>query len=198
MTTYKQTSNATAEIDASFGGVTKTAELSVKPDPVTAKPVSIFKSTAVPAIQSDPDYQSVELGMKFQSDVAGTVTGIRFYKGRLNKGRHIGHLWTARGDLLGTVTFVNETAYGWQQANFSKPVAIQPNTVYVVSYHAPRGYYADDTSFFTSAFNNPPLHALQDGTNGPNGLYIYGGSAFPDEGWQASNYWVDVVFVPSN
>jgi hypothetical protein len=134
--------------------------------------------------------------MKFSSDVAGTVTGVRFYKSSQNTGTHIGHLWDSRGTLLGTVTFSNETASGWQQATFSTPITVQANTIYVVSYYCPRGHYSDDEYGFNSAVNSAPLHALQDGASGPNGVYVYG-TTFPNQGWHASNYWVDVVFKTS-
>src|SRR5262249_31585301 len=42
---------------------------------------SVFSSSATPATVSDPDGSAVELGMKFRSDVAGQITGVRFYKG---------------------------------------------------------------------------------------------------------------------
>jgi hypothetical protein len=198
VTTYKQTSNQIADITASFGGVSKGVNLTVTSSTVTPTSVSIFKSSAVPGTPSEPDGNAVELGVKFTSDVAGTVSGVRFYKGSNNTGTHTGHLWSASGTLLGTVTFENETATGWQQANFSTPVKIAANTVYVVSYYAPKGHYADDLNFFTSAVNNAPLHALEAGTDGANGVFVYGSSAFPTQGWYASNYWVDLVFVPSD
>ena len=40
-------------------------------------------------------------GVKFRSDVAGTVNGIRFYKATANTGTHVGSLWTAAGDAAG-------------------------------------------------------------------------------------------------
>ena len=39
-------------------------------------------------------------------------------------------LWSATGTLLATATFTNETASGWQQANFSNPVPITAGTTY--------------------------------------------------------------------
>jgi acyl-CoA thioesterase len=42
------------------------------------------------------------VGVKFLSDVAGFITGIRFYKGATNTGTHVGHLWSADGTLLAT------------------------------------------------------------------------------------------------
>jgi hypothetical protein len=43
----------------------------------------------------------VELGVKFQSSVAGTITAIRFYKGPQNTGTHVGNLWSAAGHVAG-------------------------------------------------------------------------------------------------
>jgi hypothetical protein len=39
------------------------------------------------------------------------------------------------------------------------------------------------------------LHALQDGVSGGNGVFQYGSSSvFPTNSYNATNYWVDVVF----
>lgn len=160
-------------------------------------PVSLWSPTAVPGTITDPDTNAVEVGVNFYSDVAGTVTGVRFYKGPKNTGTHVGHLWTTTGTLLGTVTFTNETWSGWQQANFAKPIPIQAHTVYVVSYYSPASHYSsDDWYFHNSGVNNGPLHAPQDGTLAANGVYSYGGG-FPNQSWESSNYWVDVVFTPA-
>jgi len=134
--------------------------------------------------------------MKFTSDVAGNVTGVRFYKGSTNTGTHIGNLWSSTGQLLATVTFANETASGWQQATFSQPVAITAGTVYVVSYHTTVGFYSVNSGYFATAVDNAPLHGVANGTSS-NGVYAYGGTQFPTASYNASNYWVDVVFSPS-
>jgi hypothetical protein len=43
--------------------------------------------------------------------------------------------------------------------------------------------------------NNVPLHALQSGADGGDGVYLYGATpGFPSLSYGASNYWVDVVF----
>jgi methionine-rich copper-binding protein CopC len=160
-------------------------------------PCTIWPATATPETPSDPDTAAVELGVKFRSDVAGQVTGIRFYKGSGNTGTHVGHLWTAAGALLATVTFSGESGSGWQQATFASPVPVSPGTTYVASYYAPVGRYAGDSGFFTAAgVDRAPLHALRDGTDGANGVYRYGtGGGFPVNTWQASNYWVDLTFT---
>jgi methionine-rich copper-binding protein CopC len=166
---------------------------------VPSDTVSVWSSSVTPAVTADPDNAAVELGMRFQSDVDGLVTGIKFYKGTGNTGTHVGHLWTSSGQLLATATFTGETASGWQTVTFSTPVAINANTVYVVSYHTDTGHYADDQGYFASSgVDSGVLHALKDGVNGPNGVYAYGASgSFPDQTWNSSNYWVDVLFSAS-
>ncbi|HVP10941.1 MAG TPA: DUF4082 domain-containing protein, partial [Phycisphaerae bacterium] len=159
--------------------------------------ISVWSASTTPGTIDAGDTNSVELGMKFRSDVAGIVTGVRFYKAPTNTGTHIGNLWSSTGTLLATVTFTNETSYGWQQANFATPVSIAANTTYVVSYFAPAGHYSASSGYFTSAgANNAPLHALQSGVDGSNGLYRYvTASAFPNSSWSDTNYWVDLAFT---
>ncbi|MEQ1543388.1 MAG: DUF4082 domain-containing protein, partial [Novosphingobium sp.] len=163
----------------------------------TAASQTIWTATTAPATASAADTSAVELGVKFRSDVAGTVTGIRFYKGAANTGAHVGKLWSSTGQLLATANFAGETASGWQQVNFSAPVAITANTVYVASYFAPNGGYAFNGNYFTSqGVDNVPLHALQNGVSGGNGVYLYGATGgFPTNSYNSGNYWVDVAFV---
>jgi len=170
-----------------------TATVVVNP-PVASAPVSFWPASAVPGTASDSDATSVELGLKFSSSVAGSVTGVRFYKGANNSGTHVGHLWSAAGTLLASVSFTNETASGWQQASFSSPVNIAANTGYVISYQAPTGHYACDQNYAWITLSAAPLAVS--GTS--PGVYAYGSSAtFPNSSWNASSYWVDVVFAPA-
>src|SRR5262249_37769981 len=134
---------------------------------------------------------------KFSADLNGFVNGVRFYKGSGNTGTHVGHLWTSAGTLLASVTFSGESASGWQQALFATPVAISANTTYVVSYVVPTGAYAFDLfSFYSSGVLSPPLRAPSERAAGGNGVFSAGASGFPDQPYQATNYWVDVVFAP--
>jgi len=124
-----------------------------------AQTVSIWPLTAVPPNTTSSDTASVEVGMTFTSSVAGTVTAIRFYKGAGNGGVHVGNLWTLSGVKLAAGTFANETASGWQTLTLGSPVAIQANTLYIVSYHAPQGHYPYNPSFFNSPLIVAPLTA---------------------------------------
>jgi hypothetical protein len=156
---------------------------------------SLWSPSATPAVPGADDSASVELGTQFSSDVNGSVTAIRFYKDSTNTGTHIGSLWTASGTLLASVTFTGETASGWQQAQLAHPVAIYAGTSYVVSYHASAGHYADNYNYFASPYTSGPLHVPANG-----GVYAYSGAqTFPTQTYNASNYWVDLVFsTPPN
>ncbi len=157
--------------------------------------LSFWDDAAFPAVLAASDTNAVELGMKFRSDVDGVITALRFYKSVSNTGTHTGNLWTASGTLLASVTFRNETASGWQEMPLPTPLAIRPNTTYVVSYHTGVGRYSADIDYFTgSGYDKSPLRALASGEDGANGVYLYGAGGFPSQTWNATNYWVDVVF----
>jgi methionine-rich copper-binding protein CopC len=160
-------------------------------------PCSIWPNTAQPSVASANDPSSVNLGVKFTTDVNGWIAGIRFYKGAGNTGTHIGGLWSSTGTLLGQVTFTNESASGWQEADFSSPIPVTASTTYIASYFAPNGGYPYDAAAFDSAgVDNPPLHALSSSASGGNGVYLYSNSpGFPTGTYNATNYWVDVVFT---
>jgi hypothetical protein len=167
-------------------------------------PCSIWGSNVTPAQPDSGDRNSIEIGVKFTSDVYGTVNGIRFYKASTNTGTHIGNLWTASGQLLASATFTSESASGWQQVNFAQPVLISPNTTYIASYFAPSGHYSQNEQYFYpplyggSILNSPPLHAEQSTMSNPNGVYLYTKtSAFPTQTYNGENYFVDVSFTPA-
>jgi Domain of unknown function (DUF4082)/Bacterial Ig-like domain/Bacterial Ig domain/SdrD B-like domain len=159
-------------------------------------PCTAWPSSTTPGTASVNDPNAVELGVKVRVDLNGFITGVRFYKGSTNTGTHVGNLWTTGGQLLATAPFANETATGWQQVNFPNPVAVTANTVYVASYFTSSGNYAaNDLYFATTGVDNPPIHLLQNGVSGGDGVYAYGASSsFPTNTYQSSNYWVDVVF----
>jgi hypothetical protein len=162
-------------------------------------PCVIWSSPSTPATVDSGDPNAVEVGVKFRADSNGSILGVRFYKAAKNTGTHVGHIWSGSGTLLGTATFTGEGASGWQQANFASPIPVTANTTYVVSYYAPAGHYSADSNFFTqTGIDNPPLHALESGVDGQNGVYSYGTpGGFPTSSFDSTNYWVDVVFTSS-
>ena len=183
-------------IETPSAGRTITIGTGTPPPPGTC-PCTIWPSTATPAVASDPDSTGIEVGVKFRANQAGFISGIRFYKGSGNTGTHVGSLWSANGTKLESATFTSESGSGWQQVNFTSPVAVSANTTYVASYYAPNGHYSASDGYFSTPTSNGPLTALQDGADGPNGVYKYGATGFPTTGFAASNYWVDVVYTTS-
>jgi hypothetical protein len=163
---------------------------------VAGCPCSIWTADSRPAIEASSDSKAVEIGVRFRADVAGWITGVRFYKGAGNGGAHVGSLWSNSGALLARATFSSETATGWQQVSFGAPVAITAGTTYVASYFAPTGRYSVDSGYFVSSSRvRAPLRALQNGVDGANGVFRYGTSpSFPADTYGSGNYWVDVVF----
>jgi hypothetical protein len=157
---------------------------------VSQCPCSIWQNAAPSGAVDAADTSGVNLGIQFQASASGHITGIRFYKESDNTGTHIGTLWSSTGTLLATGTFSNETASGWQELDFSSPVAITAGTTYVASYYTSTGHYAITSNGLPSPVTNGPLTALASG-----GVYAYGsGNAFPSSSFNASNYWVDVVY----
>lgn len=157
-------------------------------------PCSIWADNTAPAIEGVSDTRELELGVRFNADSSGFIKGIRFYKGRNNTGTHTGTLWSATGTQLATATFTSESTLGWQEVTFSSPVAVTAGTTYVASYHTTTGRFSADNGGLAHQVDHPPLHALADG-NGGNGVFRYGTQAFPNQSYNSTNYWVDVVFT---
>lgn len=159
---------------------------------------NLFPPELTPFLYDAGDPNDAILGVRFKSDIAGWVTGVRFYKNEANYGPHTGHLWTGSGALLASVTFTDETATGWQTAYFDDPVALNIASDYVATYRAPHGHYSATSQFFNIQYDNAPLHGISTAVSA-NGTYHYvtGGDevSFPEGTFNAANYFVDVVFV---
>ncbi len=152
-------------------------------------PCSLFDESRVPAIPSDSDTSSVTLGVGFTVGVPGKITALKFYKGPGNTGAHVGTLWDDAGTPLATVDFANESASGWQKANLSTPVTVQPGVRYVVSYRAPQGGYSATPAAFAQEYSRGPLTVAASGS-----VFTYS-NGFPTQS-STTDYGVDVVFQP--
>ncbi len=163
--------------------------VATRPAEAAACPCTVFGSTVPSNPDNGPD-SAVLLGTAFKTEIAGYVTGMRFYKAAANTGVHDGHLFESNGAGgfgLAEVTFTGESASGWQTATFAKPVWVFPGKTYVVAYTALNGHYSRDSNFFTSPVVNGPLTAI--GSN-----YDYNPNALLNYGPVTANYYVDVVF----
>ncbi len=159
-------------------------------------PCSIF-GDVVPTNPAAADATPVTLGVRFSTAEDGFITGLRFYKGDGNTGTHTGTLYKDDGTVLSTVTYTNESTAGWQTATFPSAVPISAGETYVASYVAPNGHYSADTNYFAySGKTTGPLTALGGPTNA-NGVYTTG-SGMPSSSYQQTNYYVDVVYSPTD
>jgi hypothetical protein len=150
----------------------------------------LFNDTDAPAI-ADVAGNPVSVGVMFQAAYAGTITGLRFYKGPQNTGSHIGSLWASDGTLLSSGTFTNESASGWQDLILDTPIAVTGGTDYIAAYYSETGFTPATEDYFAVKYENGPLSVAPDG-----GVYVYTDawwSGFPTV-QSANNFWVDVVF----
>lgn len=161
-------------------------------------------TTQTPVLTGLDDGVSYELGMKFQASVGGQIGAIRYWKDAQESGTHVGNIWSAStGTLLASVTFVNESASGWQQQSLASPLTINGNTTYVVSVNINTHYVATkgpvncfpcegSTLGLFFPISNGALVSIADDHNG-----VFGEPAtFPTNTFTFNNYFRDVVFTP--
>lgn len=167
----------------SLAGVTSIAV--AQPSPAA---YSIWPASTVPIVAADPETTSVEVGTRFLTNKPGSVTAIRFYKSRANRGPHLGSIWSPEGNKLASVLFGSSVRSGWQTAELDRAVPLGVGKVYTVSYRAPHGRYADDQGALGDGrtVTTRDLTALA-------GVYTHG-DGMPRQAWNQSNYYVDVIF----
>jgi hypothetical protein len=167
--------------------------------PAPATGYSLWSASAQPDAHYPRNTQAVEVGVKFKSTVAGTVSAIRFYRNSPSTSGYTVHLWSSTGTLLAT-GHGNDgpSTPGWTEITFAAPVAIAANTVYVASYFSPTGQFSGDDEFFDSTgVSSGPLQAPSGPAVQGNGVLSYcSNGCFPSQSDDNTNYWVDVVFRP--
>jgi hypothetical protein len=161
-----------------------------------AQSISIFGN----AVPSDPTGggKTVTLGVKFWSSQAGTVSAIRFYRAATSSNGYVASLYSTGGTVLGSATLNSDSCSVpcWEVANFASPIPISANTTYVAAYYSPSGEGAGDPEELKNGVTNGPLTAPASSAVGGNGVYN-SKNAFPKSSHEASNYYVDVLFVPT-
>jgi len=169
--------------------------------PLTAD--SIWDNSATPGTASfSGDTDAVTLGTRFHTTTSGYITSVKLYRGaELSGDTHV-YVWDTSGNVLGSGTLAQPGSFtaGWRTVNLDTPVSVSASTTYVAGYYADNGRYALDTHYFCAGGSVPaggPVYPELD-TNcsesaGHNGVYIYS-QAYPNQSYQESNYWIDVVF----
>ena len=161
------------------------------PQPEVPEPQDSFSiwPDATPDIPVDPDTNSVTLGLQFTADVDATLEGLRLYLTEANSGLDSIDLWSEDGTLLAHAHLHATGVNGWQTLEFDAPVQLAAGETYVASYFTDSGGYSVSEGFFNSAVDKGPISLGQNA-----GVYSYGSDAqFPDQSYQSSNYWVDLV-----
>jgi hypothetical protein len=145
-------------------------------------PTSLFTTQTPTSIMRG----ALELGVSFKSTVAGHIIGLRYYRVAGETGTHIGHLWSAGGTLLGSVTFTNETASGWQYALFASPIAISALTTYVASVNCNTLFGVTPAGLSSVVVHGPLI--------GEGGVETGTVGTFPNTS-TTTNYFRDVLFT---
>ena len=166
--------------------------------PPPSCPCSAWSASTTPTTPQQSDPNAVELGVKFTTSINGFITGIRFYKGTGNTGTHVGNLWSAGGALLARGHLQRRDGSGWQQVNFATPVAVtREHSLCRVVLRAEREICGRrPTSSPRAASSNGPVNLLQRRRRRrQRRLRLRRARAtFPSQTFNATNYWVDVVF----
>jgi hypothetical protein len=171
-------------------------------------PATIFGSSSVTSKYYQYDAAGVTLGVKFRVSAVSSAVGLRFFKNPNDtSSSHIGSLWKSDGTLLKRIEFTSQTASGWQEVYFDG-ILLEPGINYIASYFSPLGYYVGYVGGLTNSIcfpnngsyvSDPTKDCLvyslandPNGINGPSSIFKYA-DAFPDETFQAANYYVDVI-----
>jgi hypothetical protein len=157
----------------------------------TAKTWTIFTNQAPKATEGDRDMR-YELGTKFKTTVGARVVKARVYASASEEGEHTVRLWRAADSTLVAGPYAWSFAAGtegWKEFTLPEPVVIEGNTDYIVA--VTNG--TDQWYFCTEGAFNSPIN------NGPFVTYVGSGlfgttlGDMPEQTWNNSNYYRDVV-----
>ncbi len=150
-------------------------------------PCGLMAETYLPTLPSIDDGTPVTLGTRFSSTEPGVVNGLEVYRAAGTTTQQTGALYTGGGTLLAEVAFPSDSVTGWQYAELSEPVRLEPGSEYVVAYTTRQ--YSVTPGYWDSSRSSGPLRVDES-----SGVYSYG-SPFPDSA-VSTNYLVDVRFTP--
>ncbi len=148
-------------------------------------------------VDQGPD-SPVELGVKFYSEVGGAIKGIRFYKSSANTGTHVGNLWSSDGHVNGVSDLYERDGFRMATGKLCDAGADQ-------FVHDLRGLLPLQLRplqrrrklllvYRQWTIRHCTRLSVTKRIWGVNGVYAYGAnSTFPNQTFNATNYWVDVV-----
>jgi hypothetical protein len=168
------------------------------PDEPVETATSLFGRIQPPATAITDDPTDYELGVQFRATASGSITSLMYWRAPQDSGdtdARTLNLWSADGRVLGSVTVVSAPGdSGWQVGELATPVSLTAGALYVASYGTTQNYVASG-GYFNGPYNGGDGILLAP-TSG--GVFSAGGTGrFPTQSYNASNYWVDVVFQPA-
>ncbi len=145
------------------------------------------------------------MGVKVKPTTNGYITALRFYKPIFStETTHTGKIWNSSGAQLASVSFTNESDYGWQEARLSTPFQVNENQLYVISYGTTTAVYQATVGGVNTNLGNGYLVAHADNSaenaatssGNRNGVFTLTAGNYPGTGsTNGSYYWVDAVFA---
>jgi Domain of unknown function (DUF4082)/Bacterial Ig-like domain len=211
---FTQGATYTATVKSGAGGVANLENVPITNDfvwsfTVTATqtcPCSLQNRAGPKGSFGADDAGSIEVGVKVVPSENGFITALRFYKPVIStESTHTGNIWDSAGNKLASVTFSNESDYGWQEAVLSAPLAVSQGQTYIVSYGSTDAIYEYQANVLTSDMGSGMLKAYASGSASNNAtgsgtynsVYTYNAGSYPSSGsTNGSYYYVDAVFSP--
>ncbi len=173
-----------------------------------ACPCSLKERGAPTGSVTADDAGALELGVKVKPTTNGYITALRFYKPIIStETTHTGKIWSSTGSQLASVSFTNETDYGWQEARLSTPLQVNENQLYIISYGTTTAVYQATVGGVNSNLGSGYLVAYADnssenaatGSGNRNGVFTATAGNYPATGsTNGSYYWVDAVFATAS
>lgn len=164
---------------------------------------SIFTGV-VPATQDNGNATPITVTTGFYPLVDGTITHIRWYApASPSPIAPTAALWRyeteSAGTLLATKAAVSPSGGGWVQVALDAPIPVAANQKYVVGMRTQR--YAATNNYFTAGDHvSGNLVGYGDIIGRNNGRFYdndVNGPSYPIGNFQATSYFVDVVFAPT-
>lgn len=169
---------------------------------------SLWAGVGTPAVTNASDgAPGLTLGTVVYANVDGRVRGVSWrFPDTLPSGTVTGLLYgmtaLGAGDLLASAAFAAPVAGAWCTQLFAAPVAVAADDPLIVAIWTPDRYVATSSFWDDGAVTSGDLVGVQDGTDPfglgatRNGRFNSGAApAFPANTFNATNYWVDVLFT---
>ena len=141
----------------------------------------------------------VVVGVKFTADTDGSIAGLRFYKAAANTGTHVGTLYSSTGTArrAGDVHGRERNRLADREVR----LAGRDHGGHDLRRQLPgaeRSLLGDRRGVQLRAARQRRRCTRLPTATSQNGVYAYSGTAaFPVSSYNATNYWVDVLFAPS-